>query len=176
VTYRYVQSGSCSQCVKDAQPRIINGSQAEIRNIRVDKDKSDAEARLAEDQARRIRKDVRDNLVQIRVRLYEKDLPVFKDALWGAALLRCPYLQRHDVWPNLTPSDGKGWGMFYRANCFAEDVAELKEFASNLTNASIPKVGIEDILRKQMGDYNYSIREKINFPSECYSRDFKDKK
>lgn len=110
VARRYVQSGTCSACIRASNSPV---------------DDPNVEARSA----------AKSQLVQVKFRLFDVDLDVFKAAAYAMALARFPVLLAGDVFPGLLPLDKGGGTALYKLNCHEGDIAQLREIAESLRRA-----------------------------------------
>jgi len=110
VSSRYVQSGTCSACIKASNSPV---------------DDPNVEAR----------REAKAQLVQVKVRLFDVDLEVFKAAAYAIALARFPVLQVGDVFPGLLPLDKESGTALYKFNCHEGDISQLREIAESLRRA-----------------------------------------
>lgn len=111
LSYRYVKSGGCAACIQLANGRSVDDPNVEAR-------------RAAKSQ-----------LVQVKFRLFDVDLEVFKAAAYAIALARFPVLQVGDVFPGLLPLDKESGTALYKFNCHEGDISQLREIAESLRRA-----------------------------------------
>lgn len=74
-------------------------------------------------------------LVQVKIRLYQVDLEVFKAAAHAMALARFPVLQAGDVFPGYLPTDLAAGTGLYRFNCHDQDIGQLRAIANDMLKA-----------------------------------------
>lgn len=110
VARRYVQSGTCSACIRAS-------------NMPVDDPNVEA------------KREAKSQLVQVKIRLYSSDLEVFKAAAHAMALARFPALTVGDVYPRLLPTDSAGGTALYKFNCHEADIDQIRGIASALIAA-----------------------------------------
>lgn len=124
VSYRYVQSGTCKEC--------INGERTSASDPK-------REARLsayaAEESKKVAIRTAKAQLVQVKLRLFAVDLDAMKAAAWGCAVMREPLLTMGDVYPALLPLDPQAGTALYKFNCHADDIATLRAIAGQLLGA-----------------------------------------
>ena len=108
-SYRYTQSGTCAQCVKNA-----NGTMS--------------------DPALDARKEAKALLVQVRVRAFDDDRDNIAAAAWALAVLRFPILTQGDVDPRLLPGDRTAGTGLYAFYCHEADVGTLRAIAAAAIN------------------------------------------
>lgn len=110
IARRYVQSGTCSACIRASNSAV---------------DDPNVEARRA----------AKSQLVQVKFRLFDVDLEVFKAATYAMALARFPVLLAGDVFPGLLPLDKESGTALYKLNCHEGDISQLREIAVAMTKA-----------------------------------------
>ena len=107
VAYRYVQSGTCSQCLRASNSQTVDVNAG-------------------------ARREASAQLVQVKIRLHRVDLELFKAAAYAMALARFPVLQVGDVYPGYLPMDLAGGTGLYKFNCHAADVDQLRAIAADM--------------------------------------------
>lgn len=122
-SYRYVQSGTCAQCIRDA-----NGGTVADPNL---------EGRRAAKAA----------MVQIRVRCYDVDRDALAASAWALGVARFPVLQLGDVDPRLLPSDRTAGTGLYAFFVHDDDVGTLRGIAADMLKAHTVDV---DARRRQI--------------------------
>lgn len=110
VAYRYVQSGTCSQC--------INGDRGSV-----------ADPNLA------ARKAAKDQLVQVRIRIYDDERENVAVGVWALAVMRFPELTQGDVDPQLLPKDKASGTSRYAFYCHKDDIDAVIELGKLSINA-----------------------------------------
>lgn len=108
VTYRYVQSGTCAGCIKDANS-ILKPDEF-VRHLAVLQ------------------------LVQIKLRAYDSDIRSLTEAAWALAVMRFPMLRLTDICPRINPSFRTSDTAVYAFYCHVEDVPALREISVNFIN------------------------------------------
>lgn len=111
LSYRYVKSGGCAACIQLANGRPVDDPNVEARSA------------------------AKSQLVQVKFRLFDVDLEVFKAAAHAMALARFPVLLAGDVFPGLLPLDKGGGTALYKFNCHEGDITQLREIAESLRRA-----------------------------------------
>lgn len=111
LSYRYVKSGGCAACIQ-----LANGRSVDDPNV-------DA------------RREAKAQLVQVKIRLFQVDLEVFKAAAHAMTLARFPVLKLGDVFPGLLPTDSAAGTALYKFNCHETDISQLREIAAGLLAA-----------------------------------------
>lgn len=104
-SYRYVQSGTCSQC--------INGDRITTKD-----------PNLA------ARREAKAQMIQVRLRIFDDDREHVGAALWALAVMRWPELTQGDVDPRLLPKDKTAGTGLYSFNCHDDDLATAREIAA----------------------------------------------
>lgn len=126
MSFRYVQSGSCYDC--------INGSKISPDSPSV----VAREKRLNEVAANlKAKQTVKENLALIRVRIFHGQREEVAAAAYALAAVRYPMLTLDDIDPKLAPTDKhEHGGAMYAFYCHDEDISMLRSIASNLFNAN----------------------------------------
>jgi len=107
ISYRYTQSGTCSQCV--------NGNRVNPDIL--------------------VRREIKANLVQIRCRVFDDDWGTLAASAWALAAARTPVLTINDVAPKLRPTDPTSGTAMYALYCYAEDIEAIRSIANALLKA-----------------------------------------
>lgn len=124
MTYRYVQSGSCYDCVNG--DRVKSDSPTAIAR----------EARLTEVAARFADKAKVDaELVLARFRVFDIDLSSFMDAAWAFSVLRYPSITHADITSKVPPADKVAQTALYTVKCHSGDVDALRTLAIGMVSA-----------------------------------------
>lgn len=108
VAYRYVQSGTCSQCI-----RAANGP-------------------VADDPNAVLRKTLLANFVRAKFRLWDIDRDIFATSMWAMAMSRHPELTLGDIDPHFLPSDRSNGISLYTFYCHADDVGRMRSLVNDL--------------------------------------------
>lgn len=124
ITYRYVQSGTCYDCI-NAGRVSINSPTAIAREARL----------TAVAETMKARAVVIDSLIQIKVWMDDVDVELFKATAYAYAVMRHPTLTQADVFPALAPTARASTMACRRVNCHIDDVAALREFEKGLQAA-----------------------------------------
>ena len=130
MSYRYVQSGTCYDCINST-------------NISPDSPTAAArERRLTEVAATLQAKNlVKENLALVKVRLFAADREGVALVAFALATMRFPMLKPSDVDPKLAPSGGEPSGTaLYSFYCHADDIAALRAAAHDTTSKYRPDV------------------------------------
>lgn len=110
VAYRYVQSGTCSQCLRASNSQTVDVNAG-------------------------ARREASAQLVQVKIRLHRVDLELFKAAAYAMALARFPVLQVGDVYPGYLPMDCDSLTGLYKFNCHVEDVEQMRAIGCDMVKA-----------------------------------------
>lgn len=102
LAYRYVQSGTCSQCIRAASAPVVD---------------------------RPAHKSIVESLVPFKARLWKQDVESFRNVVYAAGALRSPLLGMRDLCPLFKPTRQEGDSAVYRFNAFPEDVDNLQNAA-----------------------------------------------
>ena len=133
ITYRYVQSGSCSECINGH--KTSGATAAKNRESRLNEMSSAIKAKQV----------IKENLVLVKVRIVPKVREQVAAAAFALASMRYPGLMLADVDPNRAPSDrhpssGQALYSFY---CHDDDVAMLRLIAKEAVAAVTPTFHID---------------------------------
>lgn len=143
VTYRYVQSGSCYDCVNGSRVSI-NSPTAIAR-----------EARLAATaSAVRGKEIAKNSLVQVKLYCRDADLELFKATAYAFAVMRFPELSPGDVWAGAVHVKCDG-GDLYKVNAHVDDVGALRDLERSLQASS--RADAYAVAAKLHGEYNASV-------------------
>ena len=143
MTYRYVQSGSCYDCING--DRILPNSPTAIAR----------ERRLsAAVSAVRGKEIAKNSLVQVKLYCRDADIELFKATAFAFAVMRYPELSLIDVWPGSIHAQCDG-GALYKVNAHVEDVAALRDLDRSLQAAAA--LDRHTVVAKLHGEYNASV-------------------
>ncbi len=117
-TYRYVNSGACSQCVKEANGQTADPLSAQRRAAKLE-------------------------MVRVNFRAFVEDRATLASAVYAAALMRWPFLQEIDVDPRLLPTDRSGGTALYAFHCHEDDMKMLKGLCDTLGGAHLSQVTVD---------------------------------
>ena len=143
-SYRYTQSGTCAQCVKEA-----NGAHV--------------------DPALDARKEAKAQLVQVRVRAFDDDRDNIAAAAWALAVMRFPILTQGDVDPRLLPGDRTAGTGLYAFYCHEADVGTLRAIAAaainqrGALNAQAVAAKREEVLRANLAAADIDTAPPMSF-------------
>lgn len=143
-SYRYTQSGTCAQCVKNA-----NGTMS--------------------DPASDARKEAKALLVQVRVRAFDDDRDNIAAAAWALAVMRFPILTQADVDPRLLPGDRTAGTGLYAFYCHEADVGTLRAIAAaaisqrGALNAQAVAAKREEVLRANLAAADIDTAPPMSF-------------
>lgn len=143
-SYRYTQSGTCAQCVKEANGATV-------------------------DPVLDARKEAKAQLVQVRIRAFDDERDNIAAAAWALAVMRFPVLTQGDVDPRLLPGDRTAGTGLYAFYCHDEDVGTLRAIGSAAINqrsaASSRTVAAkrEEVLRANLAAAYVDTTPPMNF-------------
>lgn len=122
MSYRYVQSGSCYDCINSGKfaansPTII------ARGKRLNEISETIKAKLK----------IKDNLVLVKVRVFPMQRDDIAVAAWAMAAMRYPELLPSDIDPKTSPTNNHehGGGM-YAFYCHEDDISALRDIAATM--------------------------------------------
>lgn len=164
MNYRYVQSGSCYDCING--DRIVGNSPTAIaREARL---KASAEALRERErdaaivqQARLARVNAKNSLVQVKLYCRDADLELFEATAYAFAVMRFPELLPSDVWPGIIHAKYDG-GALYKVNAHVDDVEALRDLDRSLQAAARPDRLA--VATKLHGAYNASVLTALPAP------------
>ena len=111
ISYRYVKSGACSDCVKTSNGAGVYPNAAE-------------------------RQAAKEQMLTVKVRGFMEDREALAAAAYGLALMRCPVLLQGDVDPRTLPQGKEPSGTaLFNFRCFHEDVDALRQIANGMLSA-----------------------------------------
>lgn len=120
ISYRYVQSGGCYQCIR-ADHKSIGPAQSELRHTRL---QAVAEAER-----------MKDSLQRYKIRLFLADRDPYALTVWGHALFRFPNVDMLDIAPRVQPADSSAGTALFTFLAHPDDVAALKQIGVDMVNA-----------------------------------------
>lgn len=144
LTYRYTQSGTCSECINGDHKRVVDPNA------------------LA-------RKEAKAQLVQVRIRAFDDERDNIAAAAWALAVMRFPVLTQGDVDPRLLPGDRTAGTGLYAFYCHDEDVGTLRGIGAAAINqrsaASAQAVAAkrEEVLRANLAAAYVDTTPPMNF-------------
>jgi hypothetical protein len=144
VTYRYTQSGTCSQCINGDHKRIVDPNSM-------------------------ARKEAKAQLVQVRVRAFDDDRDNIAAAAWALAVMRFPILTQGDVDPRLLPGDRTAGTGLYAFYCHEADVGTLRAIAAaainqrGALNAQAVAAKREEVLRANLAAADIDTAPPMSF-------------
>ena len=124
MNFRYVQSGSCYDCINGDRVSP-NSTAAAARNARLAESAEMFKAKMI----------VKDSLVQIKLAVHDVDLDLVKSAVHAYAIMRHPTLTVLDVCPTLAPTVMSATVAIHKFNCHVEDVPALRALEASLSAA-----------------------------------------
>lgn len=110
LTYRYTASGACAGCIREHN-RPIEGSVMSVR------------------------RQLREEFVQKRFRLYESDAGVFGAAVWAMSAELVQAISLPDVTLNISPTDRTAGTGMYAFLCHPSHIEELQTIANGMMRA-----------------------------------------
>ncbi len=122
LNYRYVQSGTCSDCIREAS----NGARASVQ--------ARTGAPLSPEQMA-VRRDALVELVDIRVRAYPEDAGTLRAVAAAYCCAQYPTLAPADVHILVAPSDPAGGTFLYRVRVPSAHIDALRATANALLAA-----------------------------------------
>jgi len=129
-SYRYTQSGTCSQCIRDA-----NGGGPV-------------------DPTSAAKRDAKAQLVQARFRLHDVDRETFAASAWAMAVMRYQVLTLGDIDPHTLPQDKTNGTGLYAFYCHHEDVDTLRTLAVDIVRSHMREVDCQSVsFLNRVGDY-----------------------
>ena len=134
ITYRYVQSGTCYECI-NGHRISADSNAAKLR-----------ESRLAEtSSALKVKTDAKSSLVLVKVRIVPKVREQVAAAAFALANLRYPCLSMTDVDPERAPTDRhpSSGQVLYSFYCHDDDVAMLRLIAKEAVAAVTPTLQVD---------------------------------
>lgn len=110
-SYRYTQSGTCAQCVKEANGVVV-------------------------DPVSIARKAAKERMLMIKIRAFMEDREALSAAAYCLAVVREPQLTQGDVDQRLLPQGKEPAGTaLFGFMCFDEDVGTLRQIANGMLSA-----------------------------------------
>lgn len=143
-TYRYVNNGGCSQCVKEA-----NGQKSDPLDVE--------------------RRAVKLAMIRVNLRAYVEDRATLAAGVYATALMRWPFVRESDVDPKLLPSDRSGGTALYAFHCHEEDIATVREISRGLVSARMSGVAQavaakrEEVLRANLAAADIDTAPPMSF-------------
>lgn len=120
-SYRYTQSGTCAQCIRDA-----NGGGPV-------------------DPTSAARRDAKAQMVQARFRLHDVDRETFATSAWAMGVMRYPVLTLGDIDPHTLPQDKGGGTGLYAFYCHHEDVDTLRKLSMDMVQSHMGEVNCQKV-------------------------------
>ena len=120
-SYRYTQSGTCAQCIRDA-----NGGGPV-------------------DPTSAARRDAKAQMVQARFRLHDVDRETFAASAWAMGVMRYPVLTLGDIDPHTLPQDKGGGTGLYAFYCHHEDVDTLRKLSMDMVQSHMVEVNCQKV-------------------------------
>ena len=124
MNYRYVQSGSCYDCINSTR---INGESATAVSRR---------ERLLEASASIVIKNkIKSELVSAKFRVFDEDADSFLATVWAFTLVRYAEVTRADIESRTGPTDSSGGTAMYTFNCHPDDVLQIRQVAVDMVKS-----------------------------------------
>lgn len=141
MTYRYVQSGSCYDCVNGN--RVKEDSPTAIaRSVRL----REVAARFSD------KTKVENELVIAKFRIFDVDFLAFLDAAWAFAVMRYPSITHSDIRSKMPPTDNTSRTSLYTLKCHIGDVEALRIIETGMYKAHAFDIGHDQRLQKALAD------------------------
>jgi hypothetical protein len=126
MTYRYVQSGTCYDCINAG--RILPNSPTAIAR----------DSRLAAASATlKVKAIAKNSLVQVKLYARDADLELLKATACAYGVMRYQELSTGDVWPGAIHAQFDG-GALYKVYAHVDDVAALRDLERSLLASNAP--------------------------------------
>jgi hypothetical protein len=136
LAYRYVQSGSCSACIKSHS--------AGIEKIETYYDNSQY-------------KKAQQRLVPYYIRVFDKDLAYYSSIVLVTCQAREPSIQMRDVWRGTQGANNQTGSSRYPFKCFAEDMETLRQVAVEIFLSSIKPVAVSHVMRQVQEKFDHEL-------------------
>lgn len=175
ITYRYVQSGTCADCINSGRTIVASGAKinrderllAMAAAIKIKEPSQKAirdERLLAMAQQLAIKNSAKSNLVEMDFRIYDEDYASFKMTVYATVILRYPELSEDDILSKKKPTGLVANTGLYYFNCHPEDIKLLRDVAA--TSISSRRADIEGFRKRSMqqieAEANKEARERFN--------------
>jgi hypothetical protein len=131
-TYRYTQSGACSDCLRANRVMEIHGG---------------AEKAAEEKLKRAILRDAVSNLVEVRLRCFTQELHFLREIVVATTRGRWPMLDKYQIVSAKPPTDQAAGTALYRFNVDPADIEQLR--------------AVSNVLLKKHGANGNEVREKV---------------